>query len=106
MSGRGLEGHWVLLEMARPPVIWKGAMLHDQFGREFSYLRLSITDVCNFSCNYCLPDGYQKPDSISCANQQLNLEEIEKLVAAFAHLGTQKIRITGGEPAVRKICHK
>ena len=88
--------------MTKPPDIWKGAMLQDQFGREFSYLRLSITDVCNFSCNYCLPDGYQKSDSVGCASEQLNLKEIEKLVEAFSRLGTQKIRITGGEPAIRK----
>lgn len=72
-------------------------MLRDEFGREFHYLRLSITDVCNFRCNYCLPDGYQgKPGS-----KFLSLPEISRLVAAFAATGTRKIRITGGEPSVR-----
>lgn len=73
-------------------------MLTDNFGRRFSYLRLSITDVCNFSCNYCLPDGYQ------CDQPRdfLSLSEIKRITKAFAELGTEKIRITGGEPALRK----
>lgn len=73
-------------------------MLTDNFGRRFSYLRLSITDVCNFRCNYCLPDGYE------CDQPRdfLSLAEITRLTKAFAQLGTEKIRITGGEPALRK----
>ena len=73
-------------------------MLTDNYGRRFSYLRLSITDVCNFSCTYCLPDGYQ------CDQPRdfLSLCEIKRLTKAFAELGTEKIRITGGEPALRK----
>ena len=71
--------------------------LTDPFGRRFSYLRLSITDVCNFRCEYCLPDGYQgNPHGF------LALDEIRRLVTAFAELGTWKIRLTGGEPMVRK----
>jgi cyclic pyranopterin phosphate synthase len=72
--------------------------LQDRFGRRFKYLRLSITDVCNFRCNYCLPDGYQ------CDNDRdfLSLQEIQTVVNAFAALGTSKIRITGGEPSLRK----
>ncbi len=73
-------------------------MLRDDFGREFHYLRLSITDVCNFRCNYCLPDGYEgKPDQAF-----LSLGEIRRICAAFAATGTTKVRITGGEPSVRK----
>ena len=73
-------------------------MLSDNFGRRFTYLRLSITDVCNFSCTYCLPDGYQ------CDQPRdfLSLTEIKRLTKAFAALGTEKIRITGGEPSLRK----
>jgi len=73
-------------------------MLSDNFGRRFTYLRLSITDVCNFSCTYCLPDGYQ------CDQPRdfLSLAEIKRLTNAFAALGTEKIRITGGEPSLRK----
>jgi GTP 3',8-cyclase len=72
--------------------------LIDNFDRKFEYLRLSITDVCNFKCNYCLPDGYQRTHE----KQFLSTEEIRNLVNAFAELGTKKVRITGGEPSLRK----
>lgn len=72
--------------------------LQDRFGRRFPYLRLSVTDVCNFRCGYCLPDGYTK----SCNHDFLSLPEIERLVRAFAALGTWKIRLTGGEPTLRQ----
>jgi cyclic pyranopterin phosphate synthase len=73
-------------------------MLNDKFGREFNYLRLSITDVCNFSCTYCLPNGYQ----CDTPRDFLSKQEISTLVSAFAQLGTKKVRITGGEPCLRK----
>jgi cyclic pyranopterin phosphate synthase len=71
----------------------------DSYGRRFQYLRLSITEMCNFRCTYCLPDGYKK-----CANYEepLTISEIENLVSAFAGLGFWKVRITGGEPSVRR----
>lgn len=72
-------------------------MLEDGFGRRFPYLRLSITDRCNFRCGYCLPNGYcstGKPDF-------LRLAEIARLLDAFAELGVKKVRITGGEPTTR-----
>jgi len=71
--------------------------LQDGFGRRFAYLRLSVTDVCNFRCEYCLPNGYQgKPTGF------MSVDEIRRLVAGFAELGTTKVRLTGGEPMVRK----
>ena len=73
-------------------------MLSDNFGREFKYLRLSLTDVCNFSCNYCLPNGYDCDQ----ARNFLTLAELETLIVAFAQLGMKKIRLTGGEPGLRK----
>ncbi|WP_413699213.1 GTP 3',8-cyclase MoaA [Psychromonas sp. KJ10-10] len=72
--------------------------LKDNFDRKFEYLRLSITDECNFKCNYCLPDGYQR----SHQNEFLSHQEIKHLVSAFTELGTKKVRITGGEPSLRK----
>ncbi|MBE2895684.1 GTP 3',8-cyclase MoaA [Pasteurellaceae bacterium HPA106] len=75
------------------------AELVDRFARQYHYLRLSITDVCNFKCNYCLPDGY-KPNGVR--HQFLSLDEIRRVVNAFASLGTRKVRITGGEPTLRK----
>lgn len=72
----------------------------DRFQRKFYYLRLSVTDVCNFKCTYCLPDGYhpsgQKNSSF------LSVPEIKRVVRAFADCGTSKVRITGGEPSLRK----
>lgn len=73
-------------------------MLQDRYGRQFPYLRLSITDVCNFQCNYCLPNGYQGDAHADF----LRADEIRRLVTAFAELGMWKIRLTGGEPSVRK----
>lgn len=69
----------------------------DNFGRRFPYLRLSVTDVCNFRCSYCLPDGYKKTGCES----YMSPEEMFRMVAAFAGLGAWKIRLTGGEPTVR-----
>ncbi|WP_087016151.1 GTP 3',8-cyclase MoaA [Thaumasiovibrio subtropicus] len=72
----------------------------DRFHRQFYYLRLSVTDVCNFRCQYCLPDGYRpepgKPTGF------LGLDEIRRVVEGFAMCGTNKVRITGGEPSMRR----
>ncbi len=73
--------------------------LRDSFGRSFPYIRLSITDVCNFKCGYCLPNGYFKPNNHPGF---LNINEIENLVNVLSDLGVSKIRVTGGEPTVRK----
>lgn len=76
------------------------SMLQDSFGRRFPYIRMSITDVCNFKCGYCLPNGYQA--DISDNRTFLNIKEIERLTKALSELGVCKIRLTGGEPTVRK----
>ncbi|MCU7555264.1 GTP 3',8-cyclase MoaA [Alteromonas sp. ASW11-19] len=73
-------------------------MLQDNHGRQFHYLRLSVTEACNFRCQYCLPNGYQGPS----ADQFLNLSEIHTVLTAFAGLGTSKVRLTGGEPSLRR----
>ena len=75
-------------------------MLIDSFGRTFPYIRLSITDVCNFKCGYCLPNGYQVDKSDN--RKFLDLDEIRRLAKVFSKLGVCKIRLTGGEPTVRK----
>ncbi|WP_159566586.1 GTP 3',8-cyclase MoaA [Budvicia diplopodorum] len=74
------------------------SQLTDAFARKFYYLRLSITDVCNFRCNYCLPDGY-KPNA---SKRFLTLDEIKRIGRGFAELGTEKVRLTGGEPSLRR----
>lgn len=72
--------------------------LADRFGRRFPYLRLSLTEACNFRCSYCLPQGYRagakRPD-------MLGVDEIARLLAGFARLGVSKVRLTGGEPTLR-----
>ena len=74
--------------------------LIDSFGRTFPYIRLSITDVCNFKCGYCLPNGYQIDKSDN--RKFLKLKEIGRLTKALSELGVSKIRLTGGEPTIRK----
>tara|TARA_B100000214_G_scaffold127329_1_gene90544 strand:+ start:174 stop:1166 length:993 start_codon:yes stop_codon:yes gene_type:complete len=75
-------------------------ILQDSFGRKFPYIRMSITDVCNFKCGYCLPNGYQVDKNDR--TKFLHLDEIKRLATSFSELGVLKVRITGGEPTVRK----
>ena len=73
--------------------------LFDLYGRKVEYLRLSVTDKCNLRCFYCLPEGFrgfEEPDN------WLRFDEIERVVSAFAVLGVNRIRLTGGEPLVRR----
>ena len=72
--------------------------LVDGHGRSFHYLRLSVEDACDYRCAYCLPHGYHKEEP----EPPLSLDEIRRLVAAFAGMGFWKVRLTGGEPTVRK----
>ena len=71
--------------------------LADGFGRRFSYVRMSVTEVCNFRCTYCLPDGWKKTGPLSF----LTPSEIANLATAFAGVGVTKFRLTGGEPSIR-----
>lgn len=74
-------------------------MLQDNFGRKIDYLRLSVTDRCNFRCRYCMPaDGVVKLSH----QQVLSYEELLMVAQAAVALGVEKIRVTGGEPLVRK----
>jgi len=73
-------------------------LLEDSFGRQFHYLRLSVTEACKFRWQYCLPDGYEGPSS----DQFMSINEIDTLINAFAALGTSKVRLTGGEPTLRR----
>lgn len=89
--------------MTSPPVsgkVYMASQLTDAFARKFYYLRLSITDVCNFRCTYCLPDGY-KPSGVTNKGF-LTVDEIRRVTRAFASLGTEKVRLTGGEPSLRR----
>ncbi|HVX38906.1 MAG TPA: GTP 3',8-cyclase MoaA [Gemmatimonadaceae bacterium] len=80
-----------------------GAALRDQFGRSIEYLRISVTDRCNFRCVYCMPAGglqwLPKADILS-------YEEIADVVRQLAPLGLRRLRITGGEPTIRPQIHE
>lgn len=73
--------------------------LIDQYGRTLNYLRLSVTDRCNFRCYYCMPE-----EGVNFVDRKdlLTYEELEYLLAIFSEYGVNKVRITGGEPFVRK----
>lgn len=72
--------------------------LLDNFGRIHNYLRISVTEKCNFRCTYCMPE-----EGVELSKNVLERDEISKLVRIFIQmLGVNKIRITGGEPTVRK----
>ena len=72
--------------------------LIDQFGRRVDYIRLSITDRCDFRCTYCMSEHME----FLPRDEVLSLEECLRIVKAFVSLGVSKVRITGGEPLVRK----
>ena len=73
--------------------------MRDQFGRSITYLRLSITDRCNYRCRYCMP-----PEGVAHKSHGdiCSLEELRDMAAAVVSCGVRKIRVTGGEPLVRR----
>ena len=77
----------------------KSVVLRDSYGRAIRDLRVSLTDRCNFRCFYCLPHG-EPP--IAPKDQMLSYEEIEYVCDVFVSLGIEKIRLTGGEPMLRR----
>ena len=72
--------------------------MFDRYQREIHYLRLSVTDLCNLRCRYCMPDGVEKLEREAV----LTYEEFLSLAALFAQCGIDTVRVTGGEPLVRK----
>jgi molybdenum cofactor biosynthesis protein A, bacterial len=78
------------------------APLVDPFGRTVSYLRVSVTDRCDLRCVYCMAEDM----SFLPKAEVLTLEEIDRVCSAFVKLGTRKLRLTGGEPLVRKGIHE
>lgn len=74
-------------------------MLIDPFGRQIEYVRLSVTDRCDLRCTYCMPEdfkGFEEPA------HWLTFDETERLIGAFARLGVRRVRLTGGEPLLRR----
>jgi cyclic pyranopterin phosphate synthase len=92
---RGYNGNLIACRICKGE---KVGQLIDRFGRTFPYIRLSLTDICNYKCSYCLPNGYKKSGKANF----LSTAEIYRLLSAFAELGTWKVRLTGGEPTLRK----
>ncbi len=70
----------------------------DPFGRHISYLRVSVTDRCDFRCVYCMSEDM----TFLPKAEILSLEELDRLCSAFVRLGVRKLRLTGGEPLVRR----
>ena len=70
----------------------------DPFGRDVSYLRVSVTDRCDFRCQYCMTEDMD----FLPKTEVLSLEELNRMCSAFIDLGVEKLRITGGEPLVRR----
>lgn len=75
------------------------AQLTDRFGRHIEYVRLSVTDQCDLRCFYCMPKGFKDFEE---PEHWLSFDEIARVMGAFGQLGVQRVRITGGEPLVRK----
>ena len=73
--------------------------LTDPFGRNIEYVRLSVTDRCDLRCFYCMPEGFT---DFETPEHWLTFDEIERVIAAFGRLGVNRVRVTGGEPLVRK----
>jgi cyclic pyranopterin phosphate synthase len=73
--------------------------LYDTFGRKHNYLRISLTDACNLRCTYCMPD---EKVIVTPSHKMMQVDEIVEIAKVFVNLGVNKIRLTGGEPLVRK----
>jgi len=73
--------------------------LIDTFGRRIDYVRLSVTDRCDLRCVYCMPEGFK---DFEIPDHWLTFDEIERVIGIFGRLGVSRIRLTGGEPLVRK----
>jgi len=83
------------LPLLRDPLV-------DGFARRIRYLRVSVTDRCNYRCSYCMPEELEDRMQFQPRSAVLTFEELERIVSVFAGLGVRKIRLTGGEPTVRQ----
>ncbi|WP_267132552.1 radical SAM protein [Priestia megaterium] len=81
----------------------KHSLIQDQMKRPLRDLRISVTDRCNFRCSYCMPaEIFDKNYAFMPKEHLLTFEEIERLAKIFVQLGVKKIRLTGGEPLLRR----
>jgi GTP 3',8-cyclase len=79
-----------------------GDPLLDNFARRIRYLRVSVTDRCNYRCEYCMPEVLEDRMQFQPKSALLTFEELQEIVSVFARLGVRKVRLTGGEPTVRQ----
>ena len=101
MDFAGVRPHLTAMATAAPsplPPRVAPRPLIDPFGRRIDYLRISVTDRCDFRCTYCMPEAM----TFLPRADVLSLEEIDRLASAFVARGTRKLRLTGGEPLVRR----
>ena len=79
----------------------------DQLQREFEYLRISVTDKCNFRCRYCMPkENFGRDYEFLRRSELLSFEEIIRVITVLEQLGLKKVKLTGGEPLLRKNIEK
>ena len=97
---QSLNGLLTAMQVSDTPQHLEGAQgsLVDPFGRHVTYLRVSVTDRCDFRCVYCMSEHM----TFLPRKDLLTLEELDRLCSAFVQRGVNKLRITGGEPLVRK----
>src|SRR5579864_7380036 len=89
----------MLLDSENTPGVSPRGVPHDQLGRPLRSLRVSVTDRCNLRCNYCMP----QEEYVWLPRQELlTFEEIARLVEVFTSLGVTDLRLTGGEPLLRR----
>ena len=105
MNGRLMSRVFLPVLGGQSPVLPMAGVpepLVDGFARRIRYLRVSVTDRCNYRCNYCMPEELGDQLHFEQKSQVLSFEELERVVGIFAKLGVRKVRLTGGEPTVRK----
>ena len=84
----------------RPPGFDAIPLLRDDRGRDYTYLRLSVTDRCDLACVYCMPPSGEEDHALR--RDLLSFEEAARLISVFSRAGIRRVRLTGGEPLVRK----
>src|SRR5512142_3218310 len=86
-----------------PLAMQQGTAPPDALGRTLADLRISVIDRCNFRCRYCMPEeAYPADHAFLRARERLDFDEIERIARAFVALGVNKLRLTGGEPLLRR----
>jgi cyclic pyranopterin phosphate synthase len=84
------------------PVRLETAPLQDRLARPLRDLRISVIETCNFRCPYCMPEDRYPHDEVGDSASRLGFDEIERAARAFVRLGVRKLRLTGGEPLLRR----